>query len=500
MNVATGIDQPKSRAVAHFDVLIVGAGISGIDAAYHLRKFCPDKSFALLENQESFGGTWLTHKFPGIRSDSDLFTFGYGWKPWSGAPFATAAQILDYLDETLDEHGIRGHVRYRHRVDTATWSSDDKGWTLGVSRLDTGETLRFTCNFLWMCQGYYRHAEGYTPDFPGMDRFPGPIVHPQTWPDDLDYKDKKVVVIGSGATAATLIPAMADACAHITMLQRSPTYFYAKPNRNELADTLRALDVPEEWTHEIVRRQVLQDQKIVTRRSFDDADALKQELIAGVRAYLGKDFDVEKHFTPSYRPWRQRLAVVPDGDLFKGINAGKVSVVTDHIETFTERGVRLKSGGELEADIIVTATGFNLCALGDVDFTIDGRRLDFADCWGHRGILFSGVPNMAWVFGYLRTSWTMRADLIAAFVCRLLNHMTEKGVESVTPELRAEDKDMPARPFIEPENFNAGYVTRNIHLMPKQGDRAPWIFSQDYYTEKDEILGADLDDGTLVYR
>lgn len=308
------------------------------------------------------------------------------------------------------------------------------------------------------------------------------------------------MVIGSGATAATLIPAMADACAHITMLQRSPTYFYAKPNRNELADTLRALDVPEEWTHEIVRRQVLQDQKIVTRRSFDDADALKQELIAGVRAYLGKDFDVEKHFTPSYRPWRQRLAVVPDGDLFKGINAGKVSVVTDHIETFTERGVRLKSGGELEADIIVTATGFNLCALGDVDFTIDGRRLDFADCWGHRGILFSGVPNMAWVFGYLRTSWTMRADLIAAFVCRLLNHMTEKGVESVTPELRAEDKDMPARPFIEPENFNAGYVTRNIHLMPKQGDRAPWIFSQDYYTEKDEILGADLDDGTLVYR
>lgn len=500
MNVATGIDQPKSRAVAHFDVLIVGAGISGIDAAYHLRKFCPDKSFALLENQESFGGTWLTHKFPGIRSDSDLFTFGYGWKPWSGAPFATAAQILDYLDETLDEHGIREHVRYRHRVDTATWSSDDKGWTLGVSRLDTGEILRFTCNFLWMCQGYYRHAEGYTPDFPGMDRFPGPIVHPQTWPDDLDYKDKKVVVIGSGATAATLIPAMADACAHITMLQRSPTYFYAKPNRNELADTLRALDVPEEWTHEIVRRQVLQDQKIVTRRSFDDADALKQELIAGVRAYLGKDFDVEKHFTPSYRPWRQRLAVVPDGDLFKGINAGKVSVVTDHIETFTERGVRLKSGGELEADIIVTATGFNLCALGDVDFTIDGRRLDFADCWGHRGILFSGVPNMAWVFGYLRTSWTMRADLIAAFVCRLLNHMTEKGVESVTPELRAEDKDMPARPFIEPENFNAGYVTRNIHLMPKQGDRAPWIFSQDYYTEKDEILGADLDDGTLVYR
>ncbi len=369
-----------------------------------------------------------------------------------------------------------------------------------MARIDTGEDLRLTCNFLWMCQGYYRHREGYTPDFPGMDRFPGPIVHPQTWPEDLDYKGKTVLVIGSGATAATMIPAMADDCAHITMLQRSPTFFYARPNRNEVADMLRQLDIPEEWTHEIVRRSILLDQQIITRRSFDDSAALKDELIAGVRMYLGDDFDVATHFTPSYRPWRQRLAIVPDGDLFKGIRSGKASVVTDRIETFTERGILLKSGTELEADIIVTATGFNLSALGDIDFTIDGRPLDFADCWAHRGILFSGVPNLAWVFGYLRTSWTMRADMVAEFVCRLLNHMAEKGAEVVTPHLREEDQAMPALPLVDPENFNAGYLMRNMHIMPKQGDRQPWIFSQDYYTEKDEIPAADLEDGTLDYR
>ena len=500
MNVAADVNQRTSRAIAHFDVLIVGAGISGIDAAYHLGQQCPAKSFALLDNQESFGGTWLTHKFPGIRSDSDLFTFGYKWKPWSGPPIATAGEILSYLDETLDEHDIRQHIRYRHEVRAATWASEDKRWTLEVARIDTGADLRLTCNFLWMCQGYYRHAQGYTPDFPGMDRFPGPIVHPQTWPEDLDYKGKTVLVIGSGATAATMIPAMADDCAHITMLQRSPTFFYARPNRNEVADMLRQLDIPEEWTHEIVRRSILLDQQIITRRSFDDSAALKDELIAGVRMYLGDDFDVATHFTPSYRPWRQRLAIVPDGDLFKGIRSGKASVVTDRIETFTERGILLKSGTELEADIIVTATGFNLSALGDIDFTIDGRPLDFADCWAHRGILFSGVPNMAWVFGYLRTSWTMRADMVSEFVCRLLNHMAEKGAEVVTPQLREEDKDMPALPLVDPENFNAGYLMRNMHIMPKQGDRQPWIFSQDYYTEKDEIPAADLEDGTLDYR
>jgi cation diffusion facilitator CzcD-associated flavoprotein CzcO len=499
MNIATEIDKNTEQSAENFDVLIVGAGISGIDAAYHLQNACPEKSFTLVDSQETFGGTWNTHKYPGIRSDSDLFTFGYKWKPWMGAPIATAEEILKYLDECLDENDIRRHIRFQKEVKTASWSSEKKCWTVELFCKETDKIQTLTCNFLWMCQGYYRHSEGYTPDFKGMDRFEGDIVHPQTWPEDLGYKNKKVVVIGSGATAATLIPAMAEDCAHITMLQRSPTYFFAAPNRNDLTDTLRALDVPDEWIHEITRRKVLSDQKTITHRSFNDSEALRNELITGAKQYLGEDFDVEAHFTPSYRPWRQRLAFVPDGDLFKAIKSGNASVVTDQIDTFTEKGILLKSGEELEADIIITATGFNMSALGDVAFTVDGKKFDFSKSWAHRGILFSGIPNMAWVFGYLRTSWTMRSNLVADFVVRLLNHMDEKGASMVTPHLRDEDKDMPELPFVDPENFNAGYLMRHMHIMPKQGDRQPWIFSQDYYAEKDEIPDADLEDGTLKY-
>ncbi len=483
----------------YFDVLIVGAGISGIGAAYNLQNQCPEKSFVILENLESFGGTWLMHRYPGTRSDSDLYTFGYKFKPWTGTPIASREEILKYMGEVIDENAIDDHIRYHHHIKTAIWSSDEKQWTLTATRKDTSEELEFTCNFLWMCQGYYRHSEGYTPDWPGLEKYKGQIVHPQTWPDDFDYKDKNVLVIGSGATAATLIPAMAEDCKHITMLQRSPTYFIPAENRNELADTLREIDTPEEWTHAIVRKKILHDQQTFTRRSFEDSEAVKNELIGAARAYLGDDYDIETHFTPKYRPWRQRVAFVPEGDLFKGIKAGLASVVTDEIDTFTERGILLKSGDELEADIIITATGFNLCMLGDIEFTIDGEPLEFADKIGWRGILYTGIPNMAWVFGYFRTSWTMRADLISDFVCRLLNHMDEKGVTVCTPELRANESNMPALPFIDEENFNAGYLLRNIALMPKQGDHQPWIFSQDYYREKDEIPAADLEDGTLKY-
>ncbi len=500
MSVAENLEQTAARTSEHFDVLIVGAGISGIDAAYHLQKDCPGKSFVLLETQETFGGTWTTHKYPGIRSDSDLYTFSYGWKSWEGPLIATAPEILKYLDEALDEQDIRRHIRYRHTVKTASWSTEDRCWTLKVTDLESGEELTFTGNFLWMCQGYYRHSEGYTPDFPGMDRFNGTIVHPQTWPDDLDYKDKEVVVIGSGATAATLIPAMAEDCKHITMLQRSPTYFYALPNRSIVRDMLSKIGTPTEWIHDIVRHEILSNQKTVTERSFNDSEALKAELIAGARLYLGPDFDVEKHFTPSYRPWQQRLAVVPDGDLFLGIRSGKASVVTDHIETFTEEGILLKSGEELKADIIVTATGFNMCTMGDVAFTVDDEAIDFSKCWGHRTIQFSDVPNMAWVFGYLRASWTLRADLVSGYVCRLLNHMEKKGATMVTPRLREQDKQMQPLPFITGDNFNAGYIVRKLHLMPRQGDKEPWVHSQDYYAEKDAIPVADLDDGTLVYQ
>ncbi len=499
MNVEPTAGAEFVETCEHFDVLIVGAGISGIDAAYHLNKNCPNKRYALLDTQSGFGGTWRTHTYPGIRSDSDLYTFGYKWKPWKGPPIATAEQILAYLDEALDEQDIRRHIRFGHRVLEAAWDGAAKRWILRVGQAGSDNSVVMSCTFLWMCQGYYRHSEGYTPDFPGMERFGGRIVHPQTWPDDLDYQGKRVVVIGSGATAATLIPAIADDCAHVTMLQRSPTYYYAKPNVSELAELLRPLDLPDEWFHEIVRRRYLQDQKEVTRRSFEEPEALRAELLEGAQAYLGPDYPLEPHFTPSYRPWRQRLAALPDGDLFKSIAAGKASVVTDHIETFTETGIKLASGGHLDADIIITATGFNLLPLGDIAFTIDGKPLDFSECWAHRGILFSGVPNMAWVFGYLRTSWTMRADLVCEFVCRLLNQMDQQGADVVMPRLRDEDRDMPEKPFIDSENFNAGYLTRSMHLMPKQGDRQPWIFSQDYYSEKDQIEEADLDDETLRY-
>jgi cation diffusion facilitator CzcD-associated flavoprotein CzcO len=332
-----------------------------------------------------------------------------------------------------------------------------------------------------------------------MDRFKGRIVHPQTWPQDIELKDKRVVVIGSGATAATLVPAIAEDCGHVTVLQRSPTYFIPGRNVNDLADTLRELKIDETWIHEIVRRKILFDQDAFTRRSMDEPEQVKSELLAGVRAYLGPDYDVDKHFTPRYRPWRQRIAFVPDGDLFKGIAAGKASIETDEIERFTENGILLKSGKLLEADVIVTATGFNLNALGDIDFVIDGKPLVFSDTVTYRGMMFTGVPNMVWVFGYFRASWTLRADLVADFVCRLLNHMKSIGAKRVTPTLRPEDSGMPLSTWIDPENFNPGYLMRGMHLLPKRGDKPEWQHSQDYWAEKDALPTIDLDDPAFVY-
>ncbi len=486
-------------AVEHVDVLIVGAGISGIGGAYHLRDQCPEKTFMILENQEGYGGTWRTHTYPGIRSDSDLHTFGYRFKPWRNAPIASAEEIMTYLGEVIDENDLARHIRYQHVITAATWSSDDKLWTLEVTRDDTGEQLRFTANFLWMCQGYYRHSEGYTPTWEGMDSFKGPIVHPQTWPDDLDYAGKNVVVIGSGATAATLIPAMAEDCNHITMLQRSPTYFVAGRNINELVESLREIDIDEAWIHEIARRRILHDQNVFMELAAAEPEMVKQELLAGIREYLPDDYDVEKHFAPSYRPWRQRVAFVPDGDLFQGIASGKASVVTDHIVRFNETGIELESGEQLDADIIITATGFNLNVLGDIAFTIDGEPLAFHDAITYRGTMFTGIPNMAWVFGYFRASWTLRADMIGDFVCRLLRHMDERGAAVVTPTLRESDADMTLSPWVDPENFNPGYLSRGLHLLPKQGDHEPWQHKQLYLVEKDELPTADLEDGSLVY-
>ena len=488
----------RSASTEHFDVLIVGAGISGVGGAYHLADQCPDKSFVVLESQSDFGGTWRTHTYPGIRSDSDLYTFGYRFKPWTNAPIASREQILKYMGEVIDENDLDRHIRYGHSITSAAWSEADKQWTIEAKTADGTRT--FTANFLWMCQGYYRHSEGYTPSWPGMDQFKGQIVHPQTWPENFDYSGKKVVVIGSGATAATLIPAMAPDVEHITMLQRSPTYFSTGRNANELADTLRELDIDETWIHEIVRRKVLHDGAMVSRMSFEAPDMVKEELFNGIKEIMGEDYDLAPHFTPHYLPWRQRIAFVPDGDLFHGIKSGKASVVTDEIESFTETGIALKSGETLEADIIVTATGFNLNVLGDIAFSIDGRPLNFADSITYHGTMFTGIPNMAWVFGYFRASWTLRAELIADFVCRLLNEMDERGASVVEPKLRESDADMPLLPWVDPENFNPGYITRGLHLLPQQGDREPWKHTQDYVSERKILPLVDLGDGTLDYR
>jgi cation diffusion facilitator CzcD-associated flavoprotein CzcO len=485
-------------SVAHFDVIIAGAGISGIGGAYHLKTQCPGKSFAVLEVQESFGGTWLTHKYPGIRSDSDLYTFGYRFKPWVGSPIATADEILKYMGEVIEENALGSHIRYGHKIVSAAWSKDEALWTLRAETVATGEILTFTCNFLWMCQGYYRHSEGYTPEWQGMADYKGRIVHPQTWPDDLDLDGKKVVVIGSGATAATLVPAIAGKCAHVTMLQRSPTYFIPGRNANDLADQLRELEVDPAWIHEIVRRRLLKDGDTLTRRSFEEPEALTAELLGAVKMFLPEE-EVAKNFTPTYRPWRQRIAFVPDGDLFQGIASGRASVVTDEIERFVPEGILLKSGKVLEADIIITATGFNLCVQGDIAFSVDGKPLDMSKTVTYRGMMFTGVPNMVWVFGYFRASWTLRADLVSDFVCRLLKHMDASGARQVEVALRPEDRDMKILPWIDEENFNAGYLMRGLHLLPRRGDKPEWQHTQDYWAEKDVFPAIDLDDAAFVY-
>ena len=483
----------------HVDVLIVGAGISGIGAAYHLGVQCPGKTFVVLEALESFGGTWLIHRYPGVRSDSDLYTFGYRFKPWTGPPIASKEEIRSYLEAVIDENGIGEHIRYHHRITAASWSSADDTWTIDVTRTDTGEQLRFTTNFLWMCQGYYRHAEGYTPQWPGMERFGGTIVHPQTWPEVLDVTGKRVVVIGSGATTATLVPAIADQCEHVTVLQRSPTYFWSARNENELANTLRELEIPDEWTHEIVRRKLLQDQRAVTQLSFDQPEFLRDELLKAVRDQLPEGFDVDKHFSPKYRPWQQRLAFVPDGDLFTAMRSGKASMVTDEIETFTETGISTRGGEELEADIVVTATGFILSVMGDVPFAVDGAPIDFSTTVTYRGMMCTGVPNMVWIFGYFRASWTLRVDLVGDFVCRLLNHMDELGVSKATPELRDDEAVMPLLPWVDPENFNPNYLMRSGDQLPRRIEKPEWQHSQDYWLEKDLLPAADLDDGCLRF-
>jgi len=489
---------PGRASAEHVDVLIVGAGISGIGAAHHLKEQCAGKTFLLLDALDGYGGTWRTHRYPGVRSDSDLYTFGYRFKPWTGTPIASGEEIQRYLGEVIAEDDLAPHIRYRHRVLTAAWDSAAAQWTVEAERLDTGARVTFTAGFLWMCQGYYRHEAGYTPEWPGMANYRGRIVHPQTWPDDLDWRGKRILLIGSGATAATLLPALAPEAAHVTLLQRSPTYFIPGRNANELADTLNALEVEPAWTHEIVRRKILHDQDAFTQRAFAEPHAVKAELLAGVSAFVGPEATA-RHFTPRYLPWRQRIAFVPDGDLFQCVQAGQASVVDGVIETFTETGVRLTDGRTLEADLVITATGFEIAVLGDIAFTVDGHAVDPAETVTYRGMMFTGLPNLAWIFGYFRASWTLRVDLVADFVCRLLNHMTARGADTVEVALRAQDRDMPRFSWVEPENFNPGYLLRGEHRLPRRGEATEWRHTQDYWTERKALPAVDLDGPEFRY-
>ncbi|WP_338465951.1 NAD(P)/FAD-dependent oxidoreductase [Novosphingobium sp. ZN18A2] len=493
MNGATG------SGAQHVDVLIVGAGISGIGSAYHLQDQCPGKSYAILEMKDTFGGTWETHKYPGVRSDSDLYTFGYRFKPWVDEPIAKAEKILRYMGEVIEENGIGDHIHYGHRITGCNWSGKDNLWTVKAVRKSDGAEVTFTANFLWMCQGYYDHEKPYVPDWPGLSDYKGQFVHAQLWDPETDYAGKRVLVIGSGATAATVVPAFAEKAAHVTMLQRSPTYFFCSPNQNELADRLREIGIDEPTIHRVVRAQVMYDQDQLTKRCQSEPDAVFDELKELIKLYAGEDFEFEPHFTPRYRVWQQRLAFCPEGDIFQAAKAGKLTVVTDTIDTFTEKGVRTASGEEIEADIIVAATGFRLSVMGDIPFSVDDAPVDWHDTVNYRGMMFTGVPNLVWVMGYFRASWTLRVDMLGDFVCHLLNHMDEIGAKRVDVALRDEDKGMKLLPWIEEDNFNPGYLMRGLDKLPRRGDKPEWRHNQDYWAERDEIPNIDLDGQEFVY-
>jgi cation diffusion facilitator CzcD-associated flavoprotein CzcO len=481
-------------SIEHFDVLIVGAGLSGIGAGVHLQKHCPNKSYAILESRQSIGGTWDLFRYPGIRSDSDMYTLGYSFRPWKEAKaIADGSSILNYVRQTAKDHGIEQKIRFNHRVKQAAWSTAESKWTVEIEQVSSQETVRLSCNFLFMCSGYYDYAKGYTPEFPGTDRFTGRIVHPQQWPSDIDYAGKRVVVIGSGATAVTLVPSMAQSAAHVTMLQRSPTFILSLPDQDAIANGLRRF-LPAKLAYGITRwKNVLLGMTFfqLCRRA---PEFIRELILKGVKAQLPIGYDVKSHFSPSYKPWDQRLCLVPNGDLFKAIRQGRASVVTDHIETFTEKGLKLKSGSELEADIIVTATGLNLMLLGGMQLTVDGRRVDFAKTMSYKGMMFSDVPNMASSIGYTNASWTLKCDLTCEYVCRLLNHMEERGVQQCTP--RQNDPTITEEPFID---FSSSYVLRALDKLPKQGSKSPWKLYQNYALDLLTLKFGSLGDDAMEF-
>jgi cation diffusion facilitator CzcD-associated flavoprotein CzcO len=484
-----------TRKAEHFDVVIVGAGLSGIGAGYHLQQKCPGRSYVILEGRDCIGGTWDLFRYPGVRSDSDMLTLGYSFKPWTDPKaIADGPSILRYVRETASENGIDKKIRFRHRVKRASWSTQDARWTIEAERGGEGESdiVRFTCNFVFSCSGYYRYAEGYTPEFSGRDDFKGQIIHPQKWPDKLDYAGKRVVVIGSGATAVTLVPAMAETASHVTMLQRSPTYVVSRPAQDRLAIGLR-----EKFGNNIAYHAIRWRNVLLGLAFFQFArrrpQRFKRMVLGGVRVALGPDYDIA-NFNPTYNPWDQRLCLVPDGDLFKSINEKRASVVTAEIDRFTESGIRLKDGSELQAGIVVTATGLVLQLLGGMETVVDGRTIDFAKTMNYKGMMYSDVPNLASAFGYTNASWTLKCDLTCEYICRLLNYMDRHGYKQCVPH--NVDPSIEQLPVLD---FSSGYVQRALATLPKQGSKQPWRLYQNYAFDIVALRFGKIDDGVMKY-
>jgi len=478
--------------MTHVDVLIVGAGLSGIGAAYHIQSAFPDRTYAILESRDAIGGTWDLFRYPGVRSDSDMHTLGYRFRPWTQAKaIADGPAILDYIRDTAVEAGIDEHIRFGYRVTGAEWSTVDARWTVDAVHRD--ETVRFTTNFLYLCTGYYRYDNGYEPEFPGIERFGGTVVHPQHWPEDLDYTGKRVVVIGSGATAVTLVPAMADRAAHVTMLQRSPTYILSVPTEDPIANWLRRVVGPRR-AYPIVRWKNVALGTLIFQLSRRRPHIMKSLLRKAAIRQLPPDYAVDTHFQPRYQPWDQRLCLVPDGDLFTAISDGRVSIVTDEIAEFTEAGLCLESGTELAADIVVTATGLRLLALGGIQLTVDGREVKLPDTMAYKSMMLSGVPNFAFTVGYTNASWTLKADLVSEYVVRLLRHMDARGYDRCVPT--NDDPRVTERPLLD---FQAGYVLRSIDEFPKAGSRPPWQLGMSYAHDLLKLRHGRIDDGAMCF-
>ncbi|WP_430461841.1 flavin-containing monooxygenase [Thalassolituus sp. LLYu03] len=479
-------------ATEYFDVLIIGAGLSGIGSACHLKKQCPNKTFAILEGRDAIGGTWDLFRYPGIRSDSDMFTLGYEFKPWTNKKgIADGADIRDYIREAAAEHNVVPHIRFGHKVKASRWNSERALWTIEAELAD-GTKKEYCANYVISCTGYYSYDEGFTPEFAGRDDYKGQVIHPQFWPEDLNYAGKKVVVIGSGATAVTLVPAMTDKAAHITMLQRSPSYVVSVPQQDPMVALLRKI-LPEKWAYKVIRGRNISLTLALYNFCKKFPNAARKLLQWGVKSQLPGSYDMT-HFTPKYAPWDERLCAVPEGDMFKVLKQGKASVVTDHIDRFVENGILLKSGKTLEADIIITATGLKVQMLGKMDVSLDGKPFVPSESMSYRGVMFENLPNMAMVFGYTNSSWTLKADLIGNWICRLLNHMDDKGVRQVTP--RCNISNMKRVPFI---NMQSGYIARIKDQLPTQGDTRPWKLYQNYFMDMTLLKMGSMEDPALEY-